>query len=180
MNSFGADDISTNLKSFLDHNTSSDQLGSWLFNQFCQSLQCFPVSKEIINQKNLISFSKKFSGNDNIINSSVCEWFYLCCIYIPCNILCLCLLCKYNRYIKYFSRNTCDSDPRSFDRKNLRNLLMNSFPISWNSFTSIWWLRKLSTFKTLPSFIFPSLRILSFNNCILAASTYFSKRYPIL
>ena len=123
MNAAVTQQFSSDLEPFFDDNACSYELCTGILYQGCQSFQRFSVCQEIIDQENFVSFSQKFFGNNDIINSSMGERFYFCGINISGDIFGLCFLCKHNRNIKNFSYNTGNSDSRCLDGQDFRDLL---------------------------------------------------------
>ena len=92
--------FSSDLEPFFDDNACSYELCTGILYQGCQSFQRFSVCQEIIDQENFVSFSQKFFGNNDILNSSMGERFNFCGINISGDIFGLCFICKHDRYIK--------------------------------------------------------------------------------
>ena len=78
MNAAVTQQLSAYLETFFDDNACSYELCTGILYQGCQSFQRFSVCQEIIDQENFVSFSQKFFGNNDIINSSMGERFYFC------------------------------------------------------------------------------------------------------
>ena len=78
MNAAVTQQFSSDLEPFFDDNACSYELCTGILYQGCQSFQRFSVCQEIIDQENFVSFSQKFFGNNDIINSSMGERFYFC------------------------------------------------------------------------------------------------------
>ena len=78
MNAAVTQQFSSDLETFFDDNACSYELCTGILYQGCQSFQRFSVCQEIIDQENFVSFSQKFFGNNDIINSSMGERFYFC------------------------------------------------------------------------------------------------------